>query len=290
MRKSVLIIALLGMLSFSAYSQFTITSFNITNAINCNAGVGNVTFSLSFTGLSPNTSYELYVGSIRINNIQTNGTGGFSGTGLQGNGLACSGDYQINIYPQNSNPSSGAPVGSQNTASLPVTWAYVKGFVENQQVVLKWATAQEDGNSGFEIQRLVEGQFKPIGWIEGHGTTRQQKVYSFVDRTAQTGDHIYRLRQVDYDGKFAFSNLISVSLTEQASVLAYPIPAHNNVTVQTPAGSVLQVYNAVGQLVATEKTTDALHLLDIQYWASGMYHVSVQLPDGSAKNLRLQKQ
>jgi predicted phosphodiesterase len=76
-------------------------------------------------------------------------------------------------------------------------------------VRLNWQTATESNNYGFEIQRACDnGTFKRIGFVPGKGTTQQPQIYEFKDQQAEPGKYYYRLKQIDFDGDFHYSNII----------------------------------------------------------------------------------
>ncbi len=129
----------------------------------------------------------------------------------------------------------------------------INGFVE-----LNWSTATEINNQGFEIERRTESsEFRTIAFVEGNGTTTEQNSYSFVDRTAEQGVNFYRLKQLDFDGTYAYSDVVEVNATGPLSFeLAqnYPNPFNptTNIKFSVPeSGNVkLSVYNLVGEEVA----------------------------------------
>jgi len=70
-----------------------------------------------------------------------------------------------------------------------------------------------------------------MGFVNGHGSTTEEKRYSFVDTEALSGSNYYRLRQVDLDGKEEFSSIIIVQCTENAAIRLYPNPVHTNLYI-----------------------------------------------------------
>ena len=155
-------------------------------------------------------------------------------------------------------------------------------------VTLNWITATETNNSGFEVQRLKDSKiekiknWKSIGFINGHGTTTESKSYSFTDKDLTEGKYRYRLKQIDFDGSFEYSNVISVELdlpTKFTLEQNYPNPFNPSTKIswQSPVGSwqTLKVFDVLGREVAT---------LVNEFRSAGSYEVEFN-PESSIKNL-----
>jgi len=140
--------------------------------------------------------------------------------------------------------------------------SFAASSIENT-VTLNWSTVTETNNSGFEIQRLKDSKieklkvWEKIGFIRGNGTTTEPKSYSFVDKDITAGKYQYRLKQIDFNGSFEYSNVISVELDlptkftlEQnypnpfnpSTIISYQLPKAGNVT--------LKVFDFLGREVA----------------------------------------
>ncbi len=97
---------------------------------------------------------------------------------------------------------------------VPVELISFSANVNNSNVTLNWITATETNNSGFEIQKsIIQNQhYQNIGFVNGNGTSTEKKYYSFIDKDLKPGKYYYRLKQIDYDGSFKYSNEIDVNL------------------------------------------------------------------------------
>jgi len=157
--------------------------------------------------------------------------------------------------------------GNEATAYVPsVTPVELKSFTANiidNKVSLKWQTATETNNRGFEIERSQNSNVKSQKWekisfVNGQGTTTQPHNYSFTDNEILSGSYKYRLKQIDFDGSFKYSNEVEVALTNPTKFSLeqnYPNPFNPTTTIKYSIGSqqlaVLKVYDVLGREVAT---------------------------------------
>jgi len=106
--------------------------------------------------------------------------------------------------------------------------SFVSNVIGNS-VSLKWTTATEKNNSGFQVERAINTkEWVSIGFVKGNGTKLSPTEYSFVDNTVSVGKYSYRLKQVDYDGSIQFhqlSNEVEVGVPNEFSISQnYPNP------------------------------------------------------------------
>ncbi len=103
---------------------------------------------------------------------------------------------------------------------------------------------------------LLSGNWEKIGFVAGSGTTTETRSYSFIDNDLNPGIYNYRLKQVDYDGSFEYSDVIQVEITvpfDFALEQNYPNPFNPSTTIRysVPQTSIvnIKVYNLIGQEV-----------------------------------------
>lgn len=168
--------------------------------------------------------------------------------------------------------------------NIPVELISFSANVVDNKVFLNWSTACELNNMGFEIERKVlysknsisSNEFERIGFVEGKGTTTEKQTYSFIDNLDLSYNRnltlIYRLKQIDFDGKFKYFDLIEVEYGIKLSDFQlnqnYPNPFNSSTIIswQTPIGihQTLKVFDILGNEVTT--------LID-QYKPAGSYEV-----------------
>ena len=131
-------------------------------------------------------------------------------------------------------------------------------------VILNWQTATEINNSGFEMQRSQMSKVKSqtdwnvIGFVPGFGTSTELKSYSFVDKNLLAGTYQYRLKQIDFDGSFEYSNNIEAEINSPSIFSLeqnYPNPFNPSTIIswQLPVGGLVQlkIFNSLGEEIET---------------------------------------
>jgi len=154
---------------------------------------------------------------------------------------------------------------SGGSNSLPVELTAFTAFAGKGGVELNWSTATEVNNYGFEIERQILKQvqndsngWQKIGFVQGHGNSNSPKDYSFIDQgKVAERSRSYRLKQLDADGSFHYSDVVSVNnaLGKSFKLFApYPNPFNPNTTIKfsIPAASnvSLKIYDIIGNEIA----------------------------------------
>jgi len=182
---------------------------------------------------------------------------------------------------------------------LPVEFTSFTSVVNKNSVTLNWSTATEVNNYGFEIERRIVkseqqtvNSWQKIGFVQGAGTSNSPHMYSYSDASLVSGNYAYRLKQIDNDGTFKYSQSIEleVKLAPVSIGLSqnYPNPFNPSTQISFCVPNTQQaklvVYNILGQPVVTlfdgvavgqqayQVNFDALKL------ASGVYFYKLETP------------
>jgi hypothetical protein len=185
---------------------------------------------------------------------------------------------------------------------IPVELTSFAVSVVSGKVMLIWSTATETNNKGFEVQRKESGDFLTIGFLEGKGISTSKSEYSFIDSKVMGSNIQYRLKQIDFDGLFNYSNTIDVEIEipvefnlsqnypnpfNPATKIAYQIPTEGLVKIKIfdlLGREVKTLVNEVKSAGSYEVFFDAIGL------ASGVYFYRLMSGDFiETKKLILQK-
>jgi hypothetical protein len=181
---------------------------------------------------------------------EPNGSISMIGTGFSRLWTTTNGDAPNISTPGALNYSQGA---------LPVELSSFSASIYRNSIKLNWRTETEVNNYGFEVERKsVNGNWDKIDFVNGCGNSNSPKDYSYTDNNVKIGKYSYRLKQVDNDGTFEYSNIIEITfknVEEYNLAQNYPNPFNPNTNISfvlPEAGNVkLTIYNLLGQAIKT---------------------------------------
>ena len=183
-----------------------------------------------------------------------------------------------------SNIEDGLFIVRPDIAELPVELVSFDAVLDESSVSLSWETASETNNAGFDVEQRFNGSFQKIAFVPGQGTTNELQSYTYRVDNLSVGEHAFRLKQVDFDGTFEYSNPVTVSIQSPAGLVlseAYPNPFNPRTNVElTVARSQdvkVEAYNTQGQQVEIlyegrlEANTSHMIAFDASNLPSGFY-------------------
>ncbi len=159
--------------------------------------------------------------------------------------------------------------------SLPVTWLSFNAVKNENSVELKWITASEYNNNFFNVERSKDGNnFEDIAKIKASGNSSNTNEYLFVDQKPYKGISYYRIKQTDLNGKYTYSQTLSVNFEGLEIIELYPNPTSNslNLQINSPADTYIyiSIYNTSGQNVLSEKSFVKKGLVMLSYNISSL--------------------
>jgi hypothetical protein len=143
---------------------------------------------------------------------------------------------------------------------IPVELSSFTAASDENSVTLNWSTATETNNSGFSIERktTLDERWKEVGFVPGFGTTTERKSYSYTDENLAIGNYSYRLKQVNFDGTFEYSNSVIIEVfSPEKYTLAqnFPNPFNPSTTIEfsipQTSNVTIEIYNVIGERVAS---------------------------------------
>jgi hypothetical protein len=155
---------------------------------------------------------------------------------------------------------------------LPVIWqSPTTVMIKNETSQIKWSVATQLNNEKYVIEHSKNGKyFTPIGEIAGDGTSNESKHYEYIHASPFIGVNYYRIKQVDYDGQYSFSDIASVRYDGTGEISIYPNPATSEVTVSTTVSTLLQVMDVYGRVHSKHAISDGQNTINISALPSGI--------------------
>ncbi|MBF9223077.1 lamin tail domain-containing protein [Hymenobacter ruricola] len=171
-----------------------------------------------------------------------------------------------------------------NTNPLPVELTRFDATRQAADVRLTWATATEQNSARFDVERSLDGKtFGTVLSLPAQGSSSRAHEYTALDAKAPAGLLYYRLRQVDFDGTLAYSQVVTVTGPDAAAEWAvYPNPTAERLTAPLPAaaGRTYRVLNALGQEVTHGPADAADPTIEVRQLPAGTYFLELRSTEG----------
>lgn len=199
-----------------------------------------------------------YVAATGTNGItfssKSNGTG--TATGFNGSGIICSNVLLI----------------------LPVVFESFTAISTVDGNLLKWIISSEVNTNYYEVERSLDGvNFTSIAIIQAEGTSGREIEYRFTDNTSANTKTFYRIKSVDYDFKFAYSEIRYINDSQQVNVMTvYPNPATEKISLVLPqswqnSNTRVIFMNATGKVVMEKNAISRQYDFNVGMLPSGLY-------------------
>lgn len=281
-----------GRLPTSSNSFWTYSYVLSTN--NPAIGTRNISNNISNVPIRNNTDGTLYT---TANNVTYNGSA--SKLGLRANQIYTDTDI-LNLFNFTTiKLSLNLPCLQANNVEssiiplLPIELTDFNLENINNKVKLSWLSATEINQDKFEIERSADGiNFQTIGSLNSKsigGNSSESIAYDFIDESPLNGYNYYRLKAIDFDGVYQYSDLKVIQIKKaQKNLMVYPNPAHEQLTIDNiNSNSTLELINIQGQILwQTHISESQSYQLSLTNFPSGFYYLRSYTAD---QNTQYQK-
>ena len=258
--------------------------------INASSNSGNVYGS----GMASGDTIDIYYtdacrgctypnGKTYIATVFANGSGNWSYTG----GVTVGSTITATVTKFNASTIAGNTSEFSNCSViivLPVSLLSFNANKTSEGVLLTWETTNETDNDYFIIERSFDGiHFEAIGKIKGNGNSNNSINYSFLDNSAYEEISYYRLKQIDFNGAFDYSTIISVTTNFVQSMVLFPSPINSGSDLQLLLNGIneddvvtIEIYDAIGKIISSQTSKGSFHKLSTTEFAKGFYTLAVK--------------
>ncbi len=182
-------------------------------------------------------------------------------------------------------------------AVVPLTLTDFSATLKDCQPLLTWTTESEINTDRFEIERSNAGNsndWKFIGTVAANGNSSSKINYSFIDKAINvTSEKVfYRLKMIDKDGRFNYSNILPVLVNcKTGNLIVYPNPVHDgklNVSLSGTVGyAEASLISTTGQVVLKSKMNNGTNFLNVSNMVDGIYVLKITDKNGFEKTIKI---
>lgn len=190
------------------------------------------------------------------------------------NGMLINQTFRVRIYGYSAISGSGnLRISGSNTIFLPVTYLYFNTKVIKDKVALEFATASEENNDFFQIEKSRDGvNFEAFDRLESNASRGGETVYKLVDNAPYAGINYYRIKQVDTDGKFSYSKISAVDFNAKINFIVLNNRTHDAIEINSSKEAYdVQLYNTSGQLMKNLNGLSANQTISLSDLNAGTY-------------------
>jgi len=136
--------------------------------------------------------------------------------------------------------------------------------LHNNKTQITWSVATQINNEKYIIEYSKDGRnFSPIGEIAGDGTSNIIKHYEYIHTSPSIGMNYYRIKQVDYDGKYSYSDIASVRYDGNGETKIFPNPTTSEVNVTTTVQTTLEIMDMYGRLLINQPISEGQNIIHL---------------------------
>lgn len=185
--------------------------------------------------------------------------------------------------------SGGGGGGAESGKSLPVELLSFTGKIVDHNTELKWVTASEQDNRGWEVQRMRDGEtWRTLTFVNGHQNSSITHRYAFVDQEISPGLYYYRLIQHDLDGHSSKSSIIAINHEgENIKASLYPNPVNNELFIRNAIGTAI-IYDSRGTPLRKLNLSNST-VVSVKDFSEGLYFVELTNNSGQLQTLKFYK-
>ena len=190
----------------------------------------------------------------------------------------CNGGCTLTISNNMAGCNSLMEVETACASVLPITYSIpLEATVKHNSTIITWSVATQINNDKYIIEHSVDGiVFSPIGEIDGDGTNTEESHYKYTHNNPSIGTNYYRIKQIDFDGKYNYSNIASVVYKgDVRKIEIYPNPATEEVTLSVTEVTEVRVVDMMGRMVITQTVTQENNRIDISELPKGIFIVII---------------
>ena len=282
--------AVIGEVSGTSVTGFgTIATFNSLSTFAPSvAELGTGEFSVCYRDQGNSNAATGQIGTVSGTTITFGNKVVIDGTGMdfRSSASALSASHFVFLYEATASPGAAMAVIGTNSAVVPVEWVDFRAKKSNENIELIWETASEINNEGFEIEHSMDGkEWMSIGYENGKNDF--SNYYKFLHQNPEKGMNYYRLKQMDFDGRFEYSKVVSLDFPsfenlESLEIKILPNPIQNGeFSLTLPKDdfekSELKIFNGLGNEVRSQSLFYNQNFIQIDDLPKGVYLIFVTM-------------
>jgi hypothetical protein len=191
--------------------------------------------------------------------------------------------FTYTVRDKNGQESNVATVTVDYSGALPVSLTEFTALKQETTTLLSWITTSENNSDHFVIERSIDGKsWISITKVGATGSSTQEQKYQTTDNLPESGINYYRLKMVDHDNSFSYSQVRSVHFPEFSWANVYPNPVRHslNIKIRNKKVRKLRLIDSSGKILLQSDVRSADMELNMQPYTSGVFFVHLEQENG----------